>query len=220
VDRDGRDARPVTAVLGVFTATIGLPFFVLASTGPLFQSWIGRADRAFPVYRLYAVSNLASMLALLAYPVAVEPNLSRVGADPRMVVGVRRICAARGRRGPRGGTASGVGGGARGRGGRPGSHARRSPSLDRAPGGDLGAPDLDDERALPRRRVGAVPVDRAARRVPPDLRARFRRGPLLPAVGRGGAPRPEPLRCVLGARRCGAARGPHRRVRRGALISR
>ena len=71
-------ARPVTAVLGVLAATVGLPFVVLASTGPLLQSWIGRADRAFPVYRLYAISNLASMLALVAYPVLVEPNLSRL----------------------------------------------------------------------------------------------------------------------------------------------
>ena len=70
--------RPVTSVLGVLAATVGLPFFVLASTAPLLQAWIGRIDRGFPVYRLYAVSNLASVLALLAYPVLVEPHLARL----------------------------------------------------------------------------------------------------------------------------------------------
>jgi len=71
---------PLLLILALLTATIGLPFVLLSATNPLIQSWLARAhnERGVPVapYWLFALSNLASMLALLAYPVLVEPNLT------------------------------------------------------------------------------------------------------------------------------------------------
>jgi spermidine synthase len=72
--------RPVFSVLWVLTMLIGLPFLALSATNPLLQSWYahGRPDGAVsaPPYRLFALSNFGSLLALLAYPVLVEPNFS------------------------------------------------------------------------------------------------------------------------------------------------
>ena len=72
--------RPVFSVLWVLTMLIGLPFLALSATNPLLQSWYahGRPDReaSAPPYRLFALSNFGSLLALLAYPVLVEPNFS------------------------------------------------------------------------------------------------------------------------------------------------
>jgi len=56
----------------LLTVSVGLPYFVLASTSPLLQSWYGRSRSG--VYRLYAVSNLGSMAALLGYPLWIEPR--------------------------------------------------------------------------------------------------------------------------------------------------
>lgn len=106
--------QPEWRILLVLAATIGLPFFVLSSTGPLLQAWWSRmphsrggkseaiADCRLPIddlgnahplvpelgatrlgqpqnrsnpYRFYALSNLGSMLALLSYPILIEPNL-------------------------------------------------------------------------------------------------------------------------------------------------
>src|SRR3984893_3640590 len=55
--------------------SIGLPFFALAANGPLLQAWFARSDHpAAPnPYFLYAASNLGSVLALLSYPVLIEP---------------------------------------------------------------------------------------------------------------------------------------------------
>jgi hypothetical protein len=68
---------PVASILLVLITAVGLPYFLLASTGPLLQAWFW-ADSQSPTggsspYRLYALSNIASFLALLSYPVAVEP---------------------------------------------------------------------------------------------------------------------------------------------------
>jgi hypothetical protein len=63
----------VTVLLGVST---GLPYLVLASTGPLLQSWFAKTHATRSPYRPYALSNLGSLLALLGYPVGVEPWLS------------------------------------------------------------------------------------------------------------------------------------------------
>lgn len=65
---------PTFRVLILLAATIGIPFFLLSSTSPLLQSWYSRSS-ATP-YRLYALSNAGSMLALLSYPVIVEPKIS------------------------------------------------------------------------------------------------------------------------------------------------
>ena len=66
---------PGIRIVGLLAATIGLPFFLLSSTGPMLQAWFARAFPARRVYRLYALSNLASLLALGTYPFLVEPSL-------------------------------------------------------------------------------------------------------------------------------------------------
>ena len=67
---------PTLAILGLLVATIGLPYFLLSSTGPLLQAWLARADWGLSVYRYFSLSNAASLLSLLAYPVLIEPWLT------------------------------------------------------------------------------------------------------------------------------------------------
>jgi SAM-dependent methyltransferase len=62
---------PSWRILGLLIATVGLPYFLLATTSPLAQAWYAR--RFHSPYRLFALSNLASLAALLCYPIAVEP---------------------------------------------------------------------------------------------------------------------------------------------------
>jgi SAM-dependent methyltransferase len=65
---------PVLAILGVLSLSVGLPYFLLSSTSPLLQAWFAASySAAFP-WRLFALSNAASVTALLAYPVLIEPN--------------------------------------------------------------------------------------------------------------------------------------------------
>ncbi len=67
---------PVFALLLLLSAAVGFPFFLLASTSPLLQAWLQRtAPRSSP-YRLYALSNLGSLLGLATYPFLVEPALA------------------------------------------------------------------------------------------------------------------------------------------------
>ena len=66
---------PTLWVLGALTTTVGLPFVLMAATSPLVQSWYARAFPGRTPYRLFALSNLASMLALLSYPTLLEPWL-------------------------------------------------------------------------------------------------------------------------------------------------
>jgi hypothetical protein len=68
---------PTARILMLLAATLGLPYLVLASTGPLMQAWFVQLHPTHSPYRLYSLSNLASFLALIAYPLVVEPNLSR-----------------------------------------------------------------------------------------------------------------------------------------------
>ena len=70
---------PVPKILGLLATTIGLPYFLLSSTSPLLQSWFSRIFHAELPYRLFAVSNLGSLVALLSYPVLVEPWLTVSG---------------------------------------------------------------------------------------------------------------------------------------------
>jgi spermidine synthase len=65
-------------LVGVFGVSVGLPFFVLAATAPLLQSWFARSGHpeAANPYKLYVASNLGSFCALIAYPLAVEPMLA------------------------------------------------------------------------------------------------------------------------------------------------
>jgi hypothetical protein len=66
---------PTLAILGLLGVTIGLQYFMLSATSPLLQSWYWRHFKTAAPYRLFALSNFASLLALLSYPVAIEPFL-------------------------------------------------------------------------------------------------------------------------------------------------
>jgi len=71
------DEDPTGLILGLLTATIGLPYFLLSATGPLLQAWFARSyPAARNVYRLFALSNGASLIALVAYPFVVEPYIT------------------------------------------------------------------------------------------------------------------------------------------------
>jgi hypothetical protein len=64
---------PALRILGLLAVTIGVPYFLLSTTGPLVQAWYARRYHGSVPYRLYALSNAGSMFALLSYPVLVEP---------------------------------------------------------------------------------------------------------------------------------------------------
>ena len=66
---------PTWRMLLLLTASIGFPFFLLLTTGPLIQSWQSRTHPSKSAYRLFAVSNFGSLLGLLGYPFLVEPYL-------------------------------------------------------------------------------------------------------------------------------------------------
>jgi spermidine synthase len=75
---------PAVWLVAVLTVSIGAPFAALSATAPLIQAWYGRihgqGDQGRDPYVLYAASNLGSLLALLAYPLAVEP-FTRLGTQ-------------------------------------------------------------------------------------------------------------------------------------------
>ena len=66
--------HPLLRILGLLSASVALPYFLVSTTGPLLQAWYGRICGGAP-YRLYALSNSGSLIALLSYPVVVEPLL-------------------------------------------------------------------------------------------------------------------------------------------------
>jgi hypothetical protein len=67
------DEQPILRILLLLGATIGLPYFLLSTTTPLLQAWYWRRFQTVVPYRLFALSNLASLLALLGFPVLFEP---------------------------------------------------------------------------------------------------------------------------------------------------
>ncbi len=69
--------EPIGHILLLLTVCLGLPYFVLASTGPLVQAWFAKQVPGESPYRLYALSNVGSFLALLSFPFVVEPMLTR-----------------------------------------------------------------------------------------------------------------------------------------------
>ncbi len=70
--------NPILQILALLAATIGLPYFVLSATGPLMQQWFSRTNPGTSPYRLYALSNIGSLLALLTYPFYFETHFTRV----------------------------------------------------------------------------------------------------------------------------------------------
>lgn len=72
------DGNPAVQILVLLAVHLGLPYLVLSATGPLMQEWFRRSAPGVSPYRLYALSNLGSLLALVSYPFAFEPHLTRV----------------------------------------------------------------------------------------------------------------------------------------------
>lgn len=66
---------PTLRILLLLAVTVGLPYFLLSTTGPLLQAWYARQYKGAIPYRLYALSNAGSMLALVTYPALFEPLL-------------------------------------------------------------------------------------------------------------------------------------------------
>lgn len=69
-------SEPARSVLWLLAASIGLPFLLLSATSPLLQAWHAQRNRGGSPYYLFAISNLASLLALLSYPFLIEPRLT------------------------------------------------------------------------------------------------------------------------------------------------
>lgn len=70
------DEAPIVRILLLLTATIGLPYFLLSTTTPLLQAWYWRRFKSAVPYRLFALSNFASLLALLGFPILFEPSFT------------------------------------------------------------------------------------------------------------------------------------------------
>src|SRR5215471_3063020 len=68
-------ANPIPWLLAFLGVAVGLPFFVLSTNTPLLQKWFADSGHtsARDPYFLYAASNLGSILALLSYPILIEP---------------------------------------------------------------------------------------------------------------------------------------------------
>ena len=165
-------------LLGLFAVSIGLPFFALSANGPLLQAWFvrtGHPDAKDP-YFLYAASNVGSFLALIAYPVAVEPFV-RLGDQTwlwtvgyyvliALVAGCGFLMLRSPNRLPEATTSDTATDGG-------GSDLARHRDLDRAGGGAVRPADRGYRAHLDRRRVGAAVLDDPARDLPADLRHRL-----------------------------------------------
>ena len=90
------EEQPITRILLLLAVTIGLPYFLLSTTTPLLQSWYWRRFHAAVPYRLFALSNLASLIALLGFPLLFEPafDLMQLGWGWSVLfVGFAFLCA-------------------------------------------------------------------------------------------------------------------------------
>jgi hypothetical protein len=67
---------PILDIFKLLSISVGLPYFILASNSPLMQAWFSRVFPERSYAKLYSLSNVGSLLGLLAYPVLVEPTLS------------------------------------------------------------------------------------------------------------------------------------------------
>jgi hypothetical protein len=67
---------PVIDIFKILAVSVGLPYFLLATNSPLMQAWFSRDYAGKSPYRLYALSNVGSLLALVTYPVLVEPTFA------------------------------------------------------------------------------------------------------------------------------------------------
>jgi hypothetical protein len=76
IDMRRASLHPISAIFAALALSIGLPFLALGATSPLLQVWLARLETSGIPYRLFALSNLASLLALGLYPTLIEPHLT------------------------------------------------------------------------------------------------------------------------------------------------
>ena len=69
-------SSPALQIVTLLTMCVGLPYFILSSTGPLLQRWFSLQAPGVSPYRLYALSNIGSLLALVSFPFVFEPVLA------------------------------------------------------------------------------------------------------------------------------------------------
>ena len=207
--------NPVWLILGLLGGTIGLPYFLLSTTSPLVQAWFARRFPGRNPYRLFALSNLASLLALLGYPFLLEPWVAtrvqawgwsagyalfvglaaaaafaslKGGSTQRRSTGDVAMCRRRRRRNVSDAAAA---------------DARAPDAVVRAGGHRLGAAARGDQSHHAERRGRAVAVDRSAVALSADLHSLLRRQGLVQA-------RHHPRDAGRGARRDGVdARRSH-----------
>lgn len=67
---------PTLRIMLLMLVSVGMPYFILSATGPLVQGWFSRTHLGSSPYRLYSLSNIGSLLALVTYPLLFEPNFS------------------------------------------------------------------------------------------------------------------------------------------------
>jgi len=93
-------ADPTLSIIVLLLKTVGLPFLVISASGPLMQHWFTTSFPGKSPYRLYSVSNLGSLLALVSYPFLIEPVLglrlqTQVWSGTYLIYGVLALCCAR-----------------------------------------------------------------------------------------------------------------------------
>ena len=76
LDLSRASQHPIASIFAVLSLSIGLPFLMLGATSPLLQVWLARLEARDIPYRLFALSNLASLLALACYPSLIEPHFT------------------------------------------------------------------------------------------------------------------------------------------------
>jgi hypothetical protein len=76
LDLSNGSSHPISTIFFALSIWIGLPFLALGATSPLLQVWWSQIENSAIPYRLFALSNLASLLALAAYPTLIEPNFT------------------------------------------------------------------------------------------------------------------------------------------------
>ncbi|TMQ32542.1 MAG: hypothetical protein E6K70_17990 [Planctomycetota bacterium] len=86
--------NPILSLLALLAVTVGLPFLVVSASGPLVQQWFAHTSHtaAKDPYFLYAASNLGSMVALLGYPILLEPLASLQGQSRFWMSGYVVLC--------------------------------------------------------------------------------------------------------------------------------
>jgi hypothetical protein len=80
--------NPTLRILALLALNVGLPYFALSATAPLLQNWFSRTLPGQSPYRLYALSNFGSLLALVSYPVVVETTLTRTAQSTAWGMGL------------------------------------------------------------------------------------------------------------------------------------